>query len=144
MPDIFSKKKRSIVMAKIRSKGTKIEIAMKEALEKSGMQAQYQPKISGRPDFFVPPNITVFCDSSFWHGRNWSTLKNKLSKRYWYDHIKRNIERDKEVTEDLKEKGFVVLRFWDFEIEKQMEECIEKIKRKKQIETRKMRLAISN
>lgn len=74
VPDIFSKEKRSEIMSKIRSKGTKIELRMKKALEETGVEFEYQPKMFGRPDFFVPPNIAVFCDSSFWHGRNWRGL----------------------------------------------------------------------
>jgi len=127
MPDLFSKEKRSEIMSKIRSKGTKIELRMKEALERNGIRFEYQPKMFGSPDFLIPPNIAVFCDSSFWHGRNWHKLKKKLTKKYWYEHIQRNRERDKEVNTVLRSKGYIVLRFWDDEIEKNMERCIKRI-----------------
>jgi len=127
MPDLFSKEKRSEIMSKIRSKGTKIELRMKDALERNGIRFEYQPKMFGSPDFLIPPNIAVFCDSSFWHGRNWHKLKKKLKKKYWYDHIQRNRERDKEVNTVLRSKGYIVLRFWDDEIEKNMERCIKRI-----------------
>lgn len=127
MPDMFTKEKRSEIMSKIRSEGTKIELRMKNALEENGIEFQYQPKIFGKPDFLIPPNIAVFCDSSFWHGRDWNKLKKQLSKDYWYDHIKRNRERDKKVTAQLKKEGYAVLRFWDDQIEKKMEKCIREI-----------------
>jgi DNA mismatch endonuclease Vsr len=129
MPDIFSKEKRSEIMSKIKSKGTKIEIMMKQALEDAGIEFEYQPKMFGRPDFFIPPNIVVFCDSSFWHGRNWKKLKKQLSKDYWHDHIKQNIERDKTVNAELRSRQYIVLRFWDDEIEKRMPKCIDRIRR---------------
>lgn len=129
MPDMFSKEKRSEIMAKIKSKGTKIELKMKAELDKNGVEYEYQPKVFGKPDFLIPPNIVVFCDSSFWHGRNWRKLEERLPSKYWYEHIKRNVERDKVVTAKLKKEGYVVLRFWDDQIEKEIGRSLYKIKK---------------
>jgi DNA mismatch endonuclease (patch repair protein) len=128
MPDPFTREKRSEIMSKIRSTGTQIELAMKKALEDAGINYQYQPKLYGKPDFLVHPRIAVFCDSSFWHGRRWSTLKRKLPAEYWRDHIKRNRKRDITVNRRLKREGFVVLRFWDTEINGTIGDCIDKIR----------------
>ena len=128
MPDMFSKEKRSEIMSKIKSKGTKIEVKMIKALEENDVAFEYQPKIFGKPDFLIHPNIALFCDSSFWHGRNWKELKPKLKKEYWQDHISKNIRRDKTVNEKLIQDGYVVLRFWDTQINKDMESCIITIK----------------
>jgi DNA mismatch endonuclease (patch repair protein) len=129
MPDPFTRKKRSEIMSKIRSTGTKIELTMKKALEDAGIGFQYQPKLYGKPDFSVHPRIAVFCDSSFWHGRSWSKLKKKLPAEYWYDHIKNNRKRDAAVNRRLKKEGFAVLRFWDTEINSAIGDCINKIKK---------------
>ena len=128
MPDMFTKEKRSEIMSKIKSKGTKIEMTMKKALEKSELEFEYQPKIFGKPDFLVHPNVALFCDSSFWHGRNWEKLKPKLKQGYWHEHIANNIKRDKIVNLKLKQDGYLVLRFWDTQIEKDIESCITIIK----------------
>lgn len=127
MPDVFTKEKRSQVMAKIRSKGSKIEIQMKELLDKYRLGYEYQPKLFGKPDFLVKPKTVVFCDSSFWHGRNWEKLKKQLNEGYWRDHIRKNIERDILVSKTLEDQGYTVLRFWDDEIRKNPEVCIKKI-----------------
>ena len=129
MPDMFTKEKRSEIMSKIRSSGTKIELAMKAALEEAGVEFEYQPKVFGKPDFLVPPNVVVFCDSSFWHGRDWKKLEKQLSKQYWRDHIRRNRERDKIVNKKLKQEGYTVLRFWDDQIKKEIGKCVEEIRR---------------
>lgn len=42
--------------------------------------------------------------------------------------IKRAIERDKEQTIFLKQNNWIVLRFWDNEIDKNIDECFYKIK----------------
>ena len=128
MPDKFTKEKRSEIMSKIRSKGTKIELKMKMALEENEIKFQYQPEMFGKPDFLIPPNIVVFCDSSFWHGRNWRTLRRRLPKNYWYDHIRKNRLRDRKVVAELKSKGYIVLRFWDEQIERRIDNCVKQIK----------------
>jgi DNA mismatch endonuclease (patch repair protein) len=124
---MFTKEKRSQIMAKIRSKGSKIEMIMKQSLEDHSIKYVYQPKIYGKPDFLVKPKIAVFCDSSFWHGRNWHKLKTQLHEGYWQQHINENRKRDAQVNQKLKEQGYTVLRFWDEDIKKKIEECIEKI-----------------
>jgi DNA mismatch endonuclease (patch repair protein) len=127
MPDIFTKEKRSEIMSRIRSRGTRIELKMKDALEKADIEFQYQPKLFGNPDFLIAPDIVVFCDSSFWHGRNWHKLQKQLS-RDWLDHIQRNRKRDRLVNKTLKGKDYIVLRFWDTEINGNIEKCIARIK----------------
>jgi DNA mismatch endonuclease (patch repair protein) len=128
MPDTFTREKRSEIMSKIRSKGTKIELIMKGALEESGIVFQYQPKMFGKPDFLIAPNIVIFCDSSFWHGRDWNKLGRRLPKGYWREHIDRNRKRDRLVNLRLKKENFVVLRFWDKELERDVGKCIAKTK----------------
>jgi DNA mismatch endonuclease (patch repair protein) len=128
MPDVFTKKKRSEIMSRIRSKGTKIELRMKQSLEENDIKFEYQPKIFGKPDFLIPPNIVVFCDSAFWHGRSWKKLKSKLRKGYWREHIERNRKRDRIVNSRLKKEGYIVLRFWNDRIEKEINACIATIK----------------
>lgn len=105
-----------------------MEIKMKSALESNNIAFEYQPKVYGRPDFLIAPKIAVFCDSSFWHGRNWNKLKKQLSKEYWLEHINRNRKRDRQVNRTLKNNGYVVLRFWEEEVMKKTDECIAKIK----------------
>jgi DNA mismatch endonuclease (patch repair protein) len=84
----------------------------------------------GRPDIaFIRIKLAVFCDSSFWHGRDWGRLKIRLEKsgQFWVSKILRNIERDKSVNKGLREQGWTVLRFWDTEITNQLEACVDRI-----------------
>jgi len=100
---------------------------MKKALEENSIPYEYQSSLFGKPDFLIPPNIVIFCDSSFWHGRNWNALKERLPKNYWYDHIRKNRLRDRKVVKELKKQGYIVLRFWDESIDKNIANCIKKI-----------------
>lgn len=71
-------------------------------------------------------------DGEFWHGRDWETKKDKIKTNveFWHKKIERNIERDKEVNKKLQEEGWTVLRFWDSEVMKQLDRCIEEIEQK--------------
>lgn len=130
--DKFSKKKRSLIMSKIRSKNTKLDKAMRKLLQDADIPFKMYPKILGNPDFLVGEKIVVFCDSSFWHGRNWERLRAKLARgsnpSYWLEHIARNRLRDRKVNRALRVQGYRVLRFWDYKIAKQPNECTKRIK----------------
>ena len=69
--DVFSKSKRSEIMGKIRSRDTGLEKRAEAMLGGSGIEFEPHPKIFGSPDFIVGSRILLFCDSSFWHGRDW-------------------------------------------------------------------------
>jgi len=64
-------------------------------------------------------NLAVFCDSEFWHGKDWDTQKNRIgtNKEYWEKKIYRNIERDQIVNNELVKAGWSVVRFWEKDLE---------------------------
>lgn len=117
---------------KIKSKNTKIEQLMGQALWHSGMRYRKNDKtVYGKPDFvFKGKKIAVFCDSEFWHGYNYLVKGERFKTNidFWEKKILRNVERDKEVNDKLKEDGWIVLRFWGKQIQKDLESCINKIK----------------
>ena len=130
--DKFSKTKRSQIMSRIRSRNTSLDIEMKKILQEAGIKFEMYPKIIGNPDFVIDKKIVIFCDSSFWHGRNWKKLKAQLEKgsnvAYWVSHIEKNRKRDRYVNARLKRLGYTILRFWDDEVFKNPEKCIKKVK----------------
>jgi DNA mismatch endonuclease (patch repair protein) len=78
-------------------------------------------ELAGKPDVvFARPRVVVFCDGDFWHGRNWADLSGKLSQgtnaSYWTAKIKTNMERDERNTALLEAAGWMVLRFWEGDI----------------------------
>lgn len=128
---------RSQIMSRIKSKDTSIEIILRKAIWKKGIRYRKNCKdVFGKPDIcFKGKKVAIFCDSAFWHGKKFlEGEKFKTNKDFWEKKILRNIERDKEVNKKLKEEGWIVLRFWDYEIKKETERCVEKI-----IETLKKR-----
>jgi DNA mismatch endonuclease (patch repair protein) len=70
--------------------------------------------------------VAVFVDGAFWHGHP-SRHKPGRSGRYWDEKIAANVARDRRVDTELRERGWVVSRFWDFEIEKSLHRAVEDV-----------------
>lgn len=119
------------IMAAIRGKETGIEVRLRKALYAKGLRYRKNSKyIFGHPDVSMKGlKIAIFCDSEFWHGKNFAENEAKLTtnREYWVKKIKRNIERDQEVNARLRGEGYTVLRFWGEEIEKHLDDCVDKI-----------------
>ena len=114
-------------MSRIHSKDTKIEVELRKELWSRGLRYRKNVKsIPGKPDIaFIGKKVAVFCDSEFWHGYDWEHRKIdiKTHRDFWIPKIERNIERDLEVNRVLEEQGWVVLRFWGKQIQKNLQEC---------------------
>ena len=118
-------------MAANKSKGTKIEVLLGKLLWNAGIRYHKNDKsIIGKPDFVIRgAKIAIFCDGEFWHGRNWDIRKydHKSNCEFWYSKIEHNIERDKEVNAELHKQGWKVFRFWETEITKEPDVCLNMI-----------------
>lgn len=91
-----------------KSTGTKPEILLAKTLFARGHRYRKNDKnVFGHPDLtFKKIKLAVFVDGEFWHGKDWNEQKNdhKTSKDFWIKKIERNIARDYEVNEKLKNK----------------------------------------
>lgn len=106
-------------MSRIRSTGTRLEQSMRQLLSSAGIRFRSQPSLFGRPDFrLVGTKVVVFCDSSFWHGRQARPAQFARNRRLWADKFRKNVKRDRTVNGVLRGRGWLVLRFWDFEIQR--------------------------
>ena len=118
-------------MQAVKSKNSRIELILGKALWNRGWRYRKNDKsVFGKPDFtFKKLKIAVFCDSEFWHGKDWERRKHdhKSNQDFWIPKIERNIQRDIEVNEELKRQGWRVLRFWGVDIEKDLLSCLLKI-----------------
>jgi DNA mismatch endonuclease (patch repair protein) len=128
LPDIFSPKKRSEIMSKIKGKDTKIEIGLRKALWKSGIRGyRLRTRLPGKPDIvFDRYKVVIFCDGDFWHGYKFDDWKERLSP-YWFEKIRGNMERDKKNDLILLDQGWTVVHLWEHELEKNMNECKQKV-----------------
>ena len=129
--DRLTKEQRYKNMSANKGKGTKLELLFGKLLWNAGVRYRKNDKtVFGKPDFVIRKmKIAIFCDGEFWHGKNWEERKNDHKSNYdfWYSKIERNIRRDQEVNEQLKAQGWTVFRFWETEITKESDKCLNRI-----------------
>lgn len=121
MTDVFHPKKRSEVMAKIRSKNTKSERLVFSYLRKNRVYFQkHYMRAPGTPDIALPrKKKAVFIDGDFWHGKTYTkVIQNRASNDYWVRKIKRNMERDEENRNTLQANGWQVITVWESDIKR--------------------------
>lgn len=119
MADIFSKAKRSEIMAKIRGKETKPEILVRKYLFSKGFRYKKNDgKLPGKPDIVFPKYKTIiFVHGCFWHGHKCRASKtSKTRKEFWLQKINSNTTRDLCNQEKLIEQGWRIVIIWECEI----------------------------
>lgn len=129
--DVHTPEQRRKNMKAIKAKDTKAEIVLRKELWNRGFRYRKNYKtIKGSPDIaFTKYKVAVFCDGEFWHGKDFDkgAINVDTNKEFWNQKILRNIERDKEVNKALESAGWTVLRFWNNDIIKNTELCINRI-----------------
>lgn len=129
--DVSEKTRKS--MQKIRSQDTSIEVILRKRLWHDGYRYRKNyKKLPGSPDIAITKlKIAVFCDSEFFHGKDWEKLKARLERgknpQYWINHIEKNMERDQRVDQALAFLDWTVIRFWGKDIKKDLENCVQVI-----------------
>lgn len=132
--DIWSKEKRSKVMSRIRSYNTKPELILRSSLHKKGYRFRtHRRDLPGVPDIVMLKYKTVI----FVHGCFWHNHKNcidghipKTQSEKWKKKLERNVERDHLNKKKLIEMGWLVIVFWECEIEKKLDSVINDIENK--------------
>ena len=119
-------------MRKIRAKDTKAEVLLRKALWHKGIRYRKNyKKLLGTPDIAVTRyRIAIFVDGDFWHARGYKEYPGeqiRTNQTFWTKKLKRNVERDQEVNENLLEMGWLVLRFWESDVLKNTKDCIAEI-----------------
>ncbi len=128
--DNLTKEQRRKNMQRIKAKDTSIEIKLRKSLWNKGYRYRKNyDRLPGKPDIALTKyKIAIFCDSEFFHGKDWEVLKPRLEKsnnsQYWISKISRNRERDDEINKRLLFEGWTVIRFWGKDIQKNADECV--------------------
>ncbi|WP_350284174.1 very short patch repair endonuclease [uncultured Croceitalea sp.] len=127
----YTTPQRSKIMSKIRGKNTKPELAFRKALWAAGYRYRIDyKKLIGKPDILLKKYKTaIFIDGEFWHGYNWQERKTKIktNREFWIPKIERNMQRDHEVNSALEKLNYVVFRFWEKQVHKNLDDCLQKV-----------------
>lgn len=126
-----SKETMHKIMSGVHSKNTKPEQILRKALWQRGIRYRKNyDKLPGRPDIAITRcKIAIFVDGDFWHGRNMEKIDKEITqnRQYWLPKLRKNKMRDEEVNDILTEKGWLVIRFWESDIKKDIDSCVKKI-----------------
>ena len=140
MADSISKKERSALMAKVRSKGNrsteeKVEAALRSARIKGWKK--HTKDVPGCPDFYFPKSrLAVFVDGCFWHACPKCGRLPLSNAEYWTSKIDSNRRRDNRIRRQLRREGFHVMRIWEHELKggswlRRLERMVKKVPVKK-------------
>lgn len=115
-------------MSAIRSRENRTEKELRQTLHRLGFRyRKYSKSVVGKPDIVFPrERVAVFVDGDYWHGRllreaGPSALESYYTSRqrtYWIPKLERNVRRDDAVTASLRAEGWLVLRYWETDVRK--------------------------
>lgn len=129
----YTTKQRSDLMSKIKAQNTKSELKLRKALWSFGFRYRKNVKnMPGCPDIvFTRQKLLIFVDGEFWHGFNWQIKRARIktNRDFWIPKIERNMQRDRHNNELLTDQGWIVMRFWEQELKKNFETCVNRVVR---------------
>lgn len=122
MTDIVDQQTRSRMMAGIRGKDTKPELALRRALHARGFRFRlHSGKVPGRPDLVLPKHrAVVFVHGCFWHrheGCRYATIP-ATRPEFWQAKFDANAARDSAVRTSLLQDGWRVATVWECALRK--------------------------
>lgn len=116
--DIWSKEKRSAVMAKIKSRDTKPEWIVRRYLYSRGYRYRKNVKgLPGTPDIVLRKyGIVIFIHGCFWHGHEVDGHMPHSNSDFWRKKIGRNKLRDERNKAILLKMGWKVMTIWECQL----------------------------
>ena len=130
--DVLTREQRHHTMSRIRATDTRAELLLRKALWHRGLRYRKNYEaLPGKPDIALTrQKIAIFVDGDFWHARGHQDRPGEQvasNMEYWQKKLARNVERDREVADELTELGWLVLRFWETDIKRDLAGCVGKI-----------------
>lgn len=108
---------------KIKNKDTKQELKIQNFLKDKNILFEIQKTGLGHPDIFIEPSICIFCDGDYWHGnpRQYESEQIITFPGGRKVQVQKLWEYDEKITKGLKLQGYTVLRFWEYDVNKNFE-----------------------
>jgi len=129
--DVFSRKKRSWIMGRIRSKNTKPEIIVRSILHRIGFRFSLRhKKLPGSPDIVLPKHKTiVFVHGCFWHRHRSCKVSTTPKSRvaFWKSKFEKNVGRDIRNLRELRKLGWNVIVVWECQAMKDPEKLAKRL-----------------
>ena len=124
MPDHLSPASRSAIMRAIRSKNTKPELRLRQALHQLGYRFTiHSSELPGKPDLvFSKRKKVIFVHGCFWHQHPDPLCRDAkrptTNQEYWLPKLERTQQRDQQQETTIRRAGWDVLIVWECELSK--------------------------
>lgn len=113
----------SMVMARVRGKDTKPEVAVRKLVYSLGYRFRlHRTDLPGTPDLVFPRfSRVIFVHGCFWHGHHClnGQRRPKANHEFWVLKISGNRERDLRNSRKLRRMGWHVMAIWECQIKNQ-------------------------
>lgn len=117
MADVVDRRKRSQMMAGIRSKDTKPEKFIRKALHTAGLRYRlHAADLPGKPDLVFPKyKAAVLVHGCFWHRHPhcWWCTQPSSNQTFWTAKFEENVRRDERNLAQLQSLGWRVAVVWE-------------------------------
>lgn len=123
----------SHIMSSIPNRDTSPELLLRRELHRRGLRYRLRSRLLGSPDLvFNKSRVAVFVDGDYWHGNTWRLRRASSFESYygrgeqgdfWLRKIRKNVIRDTDVTARLSQQGWLVLRFWESDLIRDITSC---------------------
>ena len=105
-------------MENTRRRDTPVELEIRRILHGRGLRYRVDCPVAGvtraRPDLVFPTEkVAVFVDGCFWHSCPVHGSQPVANADWWRAKLAANVERDRRHDRELRDAGWVVLRFWE-------------------------------
>jgi DNA mismatch endonuclease (patch repair protein) len=126
--DLLTKTQRSLLMSRVRQRGTALELRLRSALRARRLRYRTNVSLPGTPDIAIGTGkLAVFVDGCFWHGCPRHGTMPKTNRAFWRRKIVRNRERDSEVDRELRKLGWRPVRVWEHELRTSVDSVVERL-----------------
>lgn len=117
MADNISKRRRSWVMSRVKSKDTTPELVVRRVAHSLGLRFRLHRKgLPGTPDLVFPKmKVAMFVHGCFWHQHSGCKRARipKSRRDYWAPKLQRNVARDRESKRKLRRLGWRPVVIWE-------------------------------
>lgn len=117
MGDFLTKKARSVLMSRVKSRDTSPERYVRQAVWAAGFRYRLHAKeLPGTPDLVFPRYRTVvFVQGCFWHSHNCRKGQRRpaTNREFWNRKLDDNVARDSTNHARLRESGWYVFLIWE-------------------------------
>lgn len=116
MADIVDAATRSRMMAGIRRRDTRIELAVRRALHARGFRYRLDVRtLPGRPDIVLRRwNAVILIHGCFWHSHDCGLCRIPATRPdFWREKLDRNARRDQQNLVSLQSGGWRIATVWE-------------------------------